>query len=232
MLKRIRHFKDVKKDFLLGKEDAYFIVYSWILYAMITTTYLLCSMLLVLLMFFKIIDKLAIPLCIVLLIVYQLFLFWSKAKQLVEPYAIEILKLFSKYGCVVTREYWKRIRKNAPRAYRILNSNKSKGYCYYMSWYVALYLKDAELLYCSMDIRGKQSCHSVIKKGDCIYCTNSRMHFDLAEWIEANEVEIYRTFKIEEYSNKKFFDNIRDDLVEWCEQRNVYCSPQKSPIAT
>lgn len=226
-----KNFAEVKKDFLRGKEYAFWIIYEWLRFILISSVYLLISIIIFLLFSFGILKEVyALIMCFIQIIAYDLFIFYKPAQKLIQPIAFELIKHITKYGYVVTRSDWKRIKKNAPKSYRILNSNKSKGYCYFMSRYIALYLKDVELLYCSMDIFGKRSAHAVIKKGNIIYCTNARMHFDFEEWVKENEVEVYRTFSREEYAKREFFDNINEDLVKWCNERDVYCSPQVSPV--
>lgn len=152
----------------------------------------------------------------------------SKAFSMVMPFSAKLLlHFFGRYGRVVTKKDWAKIKKECPKGYREIWSKKSRGHCYYYSWGIALFLKDAELMYCSIkDNDGGDTAHAVIVKNNCVYCTNARQHFDLEEYKEMLGVNVYKMFSEEEYRTKEFFNNIRADFVQWCAERNVYCDPQ------
>lgn len=138
-----------------------------------------------------------------------------------------LLHFFKKYGKVVRKEDWVRIKEECPKIYKEICSKKSQGYCYYYSREIALFLENAKLMYCSIKGNdGEDTAHAVIVKNDCIYCTNARQHYDLEEYKEIYGVNVYKMFSKEEYCNKDFFDNIRKDFVNWCAKHNVYCNPQ------
>ena len=134
--------------------------------------------------------------------------------------------LFGRYGKVVTRQDWKNVKKYGKVLYKDLFSKESYGHCYYYSRALAMYLEDAQLMYCSIPAAGEITGHSVIVKNNCVYDTNDRRHYDYEEYIK-KEVEIYKFFSEEDYRKESFFDDIRQDFVEWCAERNVYCSPQE-----
>lgn len=130
-------------------------------------------------------------------------------------------------GKVVTKQDWINIKKSDIEFYRELLAPDSIGYCYYYSRELALLLKDAKLMYCSIEIEnGEKSGHSMILKDDSVYSTNSRQHCYLEAYQKMSGFEIYQIYSREEYAKEDFFDNIREGFVKWCEERNVYCDPQ------
>lgn len=146
----------------------------------------------------------------------------------VMPLSTELLlHFFGKYGRVVTEQDWKYIKKQNYKLYREVNSKESCGYCYFYSWAVALLLRDAKLMYCSIEGEGgKDTAHAVILKNNCVYCTNARRHFSLEEYKDYLNVKIYKIFSEKEFVSETFFDDIREDFVKWCAENNVYCDPQ------
>lgn len=130
--------------------------------------------------------------------------------------------LFGKYGRVVTKDDWNTIKKDSPEAYKFLKSRKSIYKCYDCSQFIALYLQDAKLMYCSIKLRdGSFGGHSVILKNDYVYDTNDRMHYTLKDFVKHHTATIYKTFSREEYENDDFFENIKSDWISWCNQNNV-----------
>lgn len=151
---------------------------------------------------------------------------FSKIFELTLNLSFKILQYLLRYGKVVSRKDWKNIKKYCKRLYKDLVSEKSRGYCYFYSRALAMYLEDAELMYCAIQIEGRPSGHSVIIKDNCIYDTNDRKHYNYNEYIKDNSALIYKTFSNEEYEKESFFDDIRPGFVEWCAERDVYCDPQ------
>lgn len=166
----------------------------------------------------------AIAMFILVVLTFNNKLFWKVA-----PLSAELLvRYYGRYGRVVTKEDWMKIKKKCLRIYRdIWWSKKYYGHCYFYSWCVAMLLKDAELMYCSIDKgNGNRTGHSVIVKNNCVFCTNSRQHFDLEEYKKMRRVIIYKMFSREEYISKTFFDDNREDFKKWCAQHNTYCNPE------
>ena len=161
-------------------------------------------------------------------LVLGLFAFNIKLFFKVIPLSVELaLHFFGKYGRVVTKQDWKSIKKQDHKLYREANSEESCGYCYFYSRAVALYLKGAKLMYCSIEGEdGEDSGHAVILKNNCVYCTNARRHFFLEEYKDEMKVKIYKIFSEEEFVSETFFEDIREDFVKWCKENNVYCKPQ------
>lgn len=173
-------------------------------------------------------NYISFSVCLVSFIVYLIFVFHPKAFTLTFPIAVNILlRLFGKYGRVITRQDWKNIKKYCLKLYLNAFSKKSKGKCYYFSRALALYLTDAKLLYCSVNtFDNKRTGHSVILKNNCVYDTNAKKHFDYDTYSKVTDLTVYKVFSYEEYSKKTFFDDIRDDFVKWCSDNNTYCLPQ------
>jgi len=160
--------------------------------------------------------------------IYAIFVFNPKAFELVIPVSTKIVsRLFGRYGRVITKKDWDNIKKKHPLLYKEAFSKVSYGHCYFYSWAIATHLEDAKLMYCSIkDKDGNPTAHAVIVKNNCVYCTNARQHHDLEEYKEILGVNVYKMFSEKEYRTMQFFDNIRDDFVKWCAERNVYCDPQ------
>ena len=160
-------------------------------------------------------------------LVLAAFTFSNKLFNKTMPLSSELLMyFFGKYGRVVTKEDWKNIKKQDYKLYRVLRCNKSLGSCYYYSREIALYLKDAKLMYCIIDGEDGPTAHAVIVKNNCVYCTNGRAHFDLEEYKQYLNVKVYKMFSEKEYRSETFFDDIRDNFMEWCSRHNAYCDPQ------
>jgi len=227
-MKKIRQrILEIKEGFLDAKsEKSYeaFILANYIVIATITLAICYTSMI------FRIFGLNCVSYAITVLafILYIFFLTNSKAFGKVMPFSAKLLLLFfGRYGRVVTKKDWKRIKKECPKGYKEIWSKKAIGHCYYYSWAISLFLKDAELMYCSIKRKDNDhTAHAVIVKNNCVYCTNSRQHFDLEEYKKMKGVNVYKMFSEEEYRTKDFFDNIREDFKSWCAERNVYCDPQ------
>ena len=130
-------------------------------------------------------------------------------------------------GKVITYKDWKVIKKSVTQEeYIELITEKSNGYCYYYSRLIAVFLDDAQLMYCAIKIGDVLSCHAVILKNHCVYDTNERKHYDYDEYIKENEAIVYKMFSASQYRKESFFDDIREELVEWCRQNKIYCNPQ------
>ena len=153
-------------------------------------------------------------------------MFSQKIFELTAYPSYKILQRLLIYGKVVSKKDWKNVRKYCKRLYKDLISEKSYGYCYFYSWALAMYLKNAEIMYCAIQIDGRPSGHSVIVKNNCIYDTNDKKHYDYDEYIKDHEAMIYKTFSKNEYKKDTFFDDIRPGFVEWCKENNAYCDPQ------
>lgn len=151
-------------------------------------------------------------------------LFWKLATVSSEI----ILYFYGRYGKVVTKEDWKKIKKKCHKLYRdIWWSKRYYGHCYFYSWCVALFLKDAELMICSIDKgNGERTGHSVIVKDNCVFDTNNRQHFELDEYKKIRNVIIYKMFSGKEYRSKTFYADIREDFTKWCKEHNTYCNPE------
>ncbi len=135
---------------------------------------------------------------------------------------------FGRYGKVVTKKDWKKIKKNCHKFYRDMWwSKKYAGHCYWYSWFIALFLKDAELMYCSIvKENGERTGHSVIVKNNCVFDTNQRQHYELETYKKNVEVIVYKMFSEKEYKKGTFFEDIKEDFMKWCKENNSYCGPQ------
>lgn len=163
------------------------------------------------------------------LLCFVLFSFNFKTFSMILPFSSKIMYyFFCRYGRVVTKKDWRKIKKQCPKVlYKRFFSKKSCGKCYFYSRLVAVYLEEAELMYCSIKLDdGSKTAHAVIVKNNCVYDTNARQHFDLEEYKKDFEVEVYKIFSKKEYLSTTFFDDIREDFVKWCAEKNVYCDPQ------
>lgn len=217
-------FKEMKKAFLDRKwnenlctllEIANIIFISII-------SYLICFISLVFILFG--LNIVSYIIMIVTLLAFFFFSFNSRAFKKILPLSAKVLfRLFGRYGSVVMREDWKNIKKYCHKLYKDALSKSSYGYCYFYSWGIALYLTDAQIMYCSIDSKDGPTGHAVIVKNNCVYDTNLRQHFDLEVFKETLNCKIYKLFSEEDYRDVNFFDNIRKGFVDWCAENNVYC---------
>ena len=219
----------LKEGYLSRKSEEAFQAYLYANIIFISLIYTITYMVSALV--YGILNKeIGICMFIVSTILFFIFTSWKKAFSKVLPISIRILdKLFGKYGLVVSKDDWKRIKKKNIKAYKFVRDKKNIGYCYMTSWVLAIWIEDAKIMYCS--IAGKNNCqtaHSVVVKNNCVYDTNLREHYDFDEYIKMYKVEIYTFFEEKEYCTEKFFENVYKDFMDWCAERNVYCDPQKS----
>lgn len=225
-MKKIRtQIKEIKEGFLNAKikekypayvcANAIFIFCVFII--IYTISAIVCN-------YFMIIGLAMIAISIILVLV---FLFSQKAFCITLPISMRIFNyFFARYGKVITRNDWKRIRKNNKKAYKLIWDKNSIGKCYGITYILATWIKDAKIMYCSIECKNGRTAHAVLLKNNCIYDTNIRQHYDYDEYIEMLKVEVYQIFEKEVYSKRSFFDDIRDDFKKWCAERNVYCDPQ------
>lgn len=229
MKKFRKQLLEIKEGFLDAKSEKRFasIILANSLFLSFITSTIICMSTIFCLFNLEMVHY-TITICTLLLFIF--FELNRKAFYLLIPFSRKILyRLFGRYGRVVTKKDWANIKKNCPKVYRRVRSKKSIGYCYFYSWWIALFLDDAKLMYCIIQGRNEiPVAHAVIVKNNCVYDTNFRNHFDLEEYIDWYKVKIFKTFDKEEYSNTKFFDEIRDDWVKWCNEQNVECKPQIS----
>lgn len=167
---------------------------------------------------------------IIILVSAIIYFFASRhSNKMADFYAninFEILKYLLRYGKVVTWIDWRKVKKYSKKLYRDLRSQESYRKCYLYSRKLAMCLDDAQLVYCNIQVRGRPGGHVVILKDNCIYCTNSKAHFNYEEYFKGNGGEIYKIFSKEEYSEESFFADIRQGFKEWCIERNAYCDPE------
>lgn len=228
MKKFRQYFFEIKEGFLDAKNETTQPAVELAYTVFICTIYLMLSL------FPAILDEVfnltlyAYIILSILTIALFIFVIYPKAIEWASRFSTHLLfKLFGRYGRVVTNEDWKRIKKKCPKLYKDLFSKKSYGHCYFYSWKIALFLKDAELMYGSFKRSdGSSSGHSVIVKNNCVYDTNSRLHYDIDEYKQLLDFDVYKMFSEKEYRTKDFFDNIRDGFVQWCAERNAYCNPE------
>ena len=142
-------------------------------------------------------------------------------------FTIKLIFRLSKYGFVITKKDWKKIKKLDRKLYNDMwKNNYYQGYCYYYSRSLALYLKDAKLMYCSIEKDGIDISHAVILKDGVVFDTNLRIHCDLNEYLEDNNAKVFCIYSSNEYGKKSFFDDIRENLINYCKNNSVYCNPQ------
>ena len=166
----------------------------------------------------------AIAMLMLVIVFFNSNLFWKFG-----PLSCElIVYFFGRYGKVVTKEDWGKIKKKCLRLYiDMWWSKKYRGHCYWYSWCIALFLKDAKLMYCSIEKEnGERTGHSVIVKNDCVFDTNQRQHYDLEKYKTDTGVIVYKMFSEKEYRSKTFFEDIKEEYMKWCKENNSYCNPE------
>lgn len=227
MKKFRQRFLEVKEGFLDSKIEGQSIAIEWANILVIGVIYLAVCYSSMIFMAFGL-ENITNTIIIIAIIAVAIFMFVPQAFFLVIPLTTEIvIYLFGRYGRVVTKQDWKNIKKKCPKGYKEIWKKKSIGHCYYYSRGIALYLEDAQLLYCYITKKdGKKTGHAVIVKNNCVYCTNERRHFDLEEYKKIRGVEVYKIFSKNEYCSSHFFYNIREDFKKWCAEKNAYCDPQ------
>lgn len=227
MIKKIRtQFKEVKEGFFTAKTEEQFPAYMWanatfiffVFIIIYTISAIICN-------FFQIVGICMIAISIILLFV---FIFWDRAFSKTIRISARIFEhFFARYGRVVSKDDWKRIKKNDKDAYKFIWDKKNIGHCYAVAWVLALWIEDAKVMYCSIERKGNdKTAHAVVVKNNCIYDTNLRKHYDFDEYIKMNKAEVYQIFEEEVYCKKSFFADFREDFKTWCAERNVYCDPQ------
>lgn len=226
MNKLRRYFKKMKEGFLTAKANeqfpAYFCANTIFIYCVFIIIYTISAIICI---FFEALGNFMIVLSIIFLFVFTL---WDRAFSKTIQISARIFDyFFARYGRVVSKDDWKQIKKKNKKSYKFILSKKYFGNCYYVSWILALHIEDAKIMYCSVAAKeGGQTAHAVVVKNNCVYDTNKKKHFDYDEYIKMSKAEVYKIFDKDVYAKKSFFDDIRQDFVDWCAERNVYCDPQ------
>jgi len=225
-MKKIRaRFEEMKEGFLTGKGEKAFHAYMFANYILIYLVFVIMCIISIIIS-----NTFGIYMLAISLIFIIVFTNWSKAFFITLPISGRILiHIFGRYGRVVSKDDWKRIKKNDKNTYKFLLNKKNIGHCYAVSWVLAIWLKDAKLMYCSVAMKEGKEAHAVIVKNNCIYDTNLRRHYDFNEYIKFNNAEVYKIFDKKEYFKMSFFDDIYEEFVKWCSERNVHCDPQRNP---
>lgn len=89
-----------------------------------------------------------------------------------------------------------------------------------------MHLQRAEVWYLSIKQNGEYISHAVIFKDGYIFDTNARMNIPYKEYMALNKAIIYKRFPKEEFEKEDFFNSIREDLIAYCREHNVYCNPE------
>ncbi len=188
---------------------------------------LLIALLIILasLLFFKLSFTTLVTSITIILIFKKVLTMQQMINILVTKVCYILVKLFGRYGRVVTKNDWHNIREYAPQFYRDSISKASEGYCYDFSWIIARFIPDAKIMYCSAKKSDNSlTAHAVIVKNNCVYDTNLRRHYDFDEYIELCSItKIYKFFSFEEYCSDTFLDDIKEDFVKWCAENDTYC---------
>lgn len=222
----LTQFKEIKEDFLTAKAEkrfpAYMLANAIFILLVFTIIYIISS---IIWSFFHVVGICMIAISFILLFVFFL---WDRAFFTTMRISARIFEhFFARYGRVVSKNDWKRIKKKNKNAYKFIWDKENIGHCYAVAWVLALFIEDAKVMYCSIACKENgQTAHAVVVKNNCIYDTNKRMHYDFDEYIELNKVEVYKIFEKEVYCKISFFDDVRENFKNWCAERNVYCNPQ------
>lgn len=217
---------EMKEGFISAKIDAAFPAYMFANAIFILGIYSIIYIMSVVV--FNVFNP-VIGICMIAIstVLVFVFMFWDRAFSKTIRFSARIIThFFGRYGLVVSKDDWKRIKKKNKHAYRFICSKKNIGHCYAVAWTLALWIKDAKVMYCSIAGKDGQTAHAVVVKNNCVYDTNERRHYDFDEYMKFHKAEVYQIFEEEVYCTKSFFDNVRQDFVNWCAERNVYCDPQ------
>lgn len=217
---------EIKEGFLSGKCDesypAYMLANSTFIFVIFLISYTISA---IVHNYFKIVGGSMLVISIILFFVFE---FSDRAFSKTIKYSGKIFtRIFGRYGKVVRKDDWKRIKKKNRDAYKFIWDKNNIGHCYMVAWVLSLWIEDAKLMYCSVKRKqGDWTAHAVVVKNNCVYDTNLRNHYDYDEYIKIFEAEVYQIFEEETYCKKSFFDDVRQGFKEWCAERNVYCDPQ------
>lgn len=228
LLKLRKKIAELKSDFYSAKTARLFNVLYIINFLCIVILGTFCYMIGGILIFFLNLKWLGILICTISCIYMITSVSFERVRTITLRISMKILRYFLKYGKVVGKQEWENVKKNCKMLYKDLRSKKSYGYCYFYSRMLALFIDDAQLMYCAIKINeDEMTGHCVIVKNHCIYDTNAKRHYDYDEYFEMTDAIIYKMFSRKEYQKKSFFDDIRTDFINWSEEHNVYCDPQR-----
>ena len=226
-MKKIRqYFNDMKEAYLTANINEQLPVYMLANFIFICSVFMIIHIISCIV--YNYFEFVGICMIICSSILFFVYILWDRAFSTTIRFSAKILDhFFARYGPVVSKYDWKRIKRNNKIAYKFIWDKENIEHCYAVTWVLASWLDDAKIMYCS--IKGKEcdrTAHAVILKNNSIYDTNLRRHCNYDEYIKVNKAEIYKIFEKEIYSKESFFDDIRQDFVKWCKERNVYCNPQ------
>lgn len=226
-MKKMRtQFKKMKEGFLTGKVEKRIQVYMYANFIFMFAIYMVNYIVWAIIgrCFNQCIGVCLVSICTILLFVST---FCTKIFFKIMKISSKIIEhFFDRYGLVVSKEDWKRIKKENNREYKFIWDKRNIGHCYAVTWILARHIEDAKIMYCSCKGENGQTAHAVIVKNHCIYDTNDRKHFDYDEYIKMFDVEVYQIYEKEQYCSINFFNNIRQGFVDWCAERNVHCNPE------
>lgn len=227
LLKLRKEIAKLKSEFYSAKIACLANVLSKMNFLCIGTFGTFCYMVGGILLFFLKLKWIGILICTISVIYMISSVCFERVYDITLHISKKILQCFLKYGKVVGKQDWKNVKKYCKILYKDLRSKESYGYCYFYSRMLALYIDDAQLMYCAIKINDEERTgHSVIVKNHCIYDTNTKFHYDYDEYIEETDAIIYKIFSKEEYEKESFFDDIRSGFIEWCKEKNAYCQPE------
>ena len=151
----------------------------------------------------------------------------NKLLKLTAPFVIKIVFNIGKNGDVISKKDWRKIKRNDPRLYQDMwKSKKYFGHCYYFSRRIAMHIENSEIMYLAIWEGEMYISHAVVVKNNCVFDTNARIHFNLQEYITLNQAKVYKTFTRNEFEKDDFFSDIRQGLVQYCADHNIYCDPE------
>lgn len=227
LLKLRKEIAELKSDFYSAKIASLAMVLYKVNFLFIVILGTFCYMVGGILIFFLNLKWLGVLICTISCIYIITSVSFERVCAITLHISKKILRYFLKYGKVVGKQDWKNVKKYCKMLYKDLRSKESYGYCYFYSRILALYIDDAQLMYCAIKINDEERTgHSVIVKNHCVYDTNTKFHYDYDEYIEETDAIIYKIFSKEEYEKESFFDDIRSGFIEWCKEKNAYCQPE------
>ncbi len=222
-MKKIRaQYKELKEGFLTAKWEKQFPVYAWANAIFIFFIFIIFFTISAIIYNFY--EVVGICMIAISTILYIIFMSWNKVFFITMRISARIFAhFFARYGRVVSKDDWERIKKQNKSTYKFIWDKKSIGQCYTVALILALLIEDAKIMYCSIASgEGGPTAHAVVVKNNCVYDTNIRRHYDYDEYIEMAKAEVYQIFEKEIFCRESFLSDVKEDFANWCAKRNVY----------
>ena len=133
---------------------------------------------------------------------------------------------------VPSKKDWKQIKKANRKLYdkllyeNFLGKNKETIDVFYYARQIALFLKDAELMYVAIDdeCNNKFHAHALVKRRDQVYDIYLKRSFKIDDYAKLYKMKTYKKWTYRDYSKCNFDRLVQEGFIEWCSDNGIWYS--------